>query len=406
MCKCNQLCSSGSTFRCSIVSASCSISRVFFLILLLLFISLHFKRQKKKMDCFVILFLCLHLASEVSGSVYIVHMDELSMPKVFASREKWHLNCLQSAARMANPELENPPTNLIYSYQHVFQGFSAELSPQELHHLKKQSGYLSAYPDKTGKLDTTYTYKFLSLNTASGLWPASNFGKDVTVGVIDSGVWPESPSFKDDGMAPVPSRWKGKCDGGYGFNSSLCNRKLVGVRYYNNGVLAAAAAASPVNILTRETKFSARDGEGHGTHTSSTIAGNYVDGASSFGYAGGKARGIAPRARLAIYKVSWEGSPVISESDVLAAMDQAVDDGVDVISLSLGFDGYRLWEDPIAIASFAAIQKNKFVSCSAGNSGEQGLGYLHNGIPWVLTAAASSTDRWFSGTLTLEMDLQ
>ncbi|KAF8410078.1 hypothetical protein HHK36_002600 [Tetracentron sinense] len=338
---------------------------------------------------------CLLFPSSTSAyrSTYIVHKDMSVMPKAFASHDQWYLatlNSLKAVNGSTTSNADNSTARLLYTYTNAIHGFSAVLSPEELETLKKSHGFVSAYPDRTVKLHTTHTTEFLSLNPNTGLWPASNFGKDVIVGVIDSGVWPESESFKDDGMTEVPASWKGACDFGGDSNTSLCNRKLIGARFFNKGGRAAGDDSEDMNT--------ARDMDGHGTHIASTIAGNYVEGASFFGYANGTARGVAPRARLAVYNPIFSFSGY--SSDIIASIDQAIADGVDVISISMGFDRIPLYEDPIAIASFAAMEKGVLVSSSAGNDGPL-ASTVKNGAPWLLTVGASSDDRQFAGTLTL-----
>ena len=327
-----------------------------------------------------------------------MHMDLSAMPTVFSSHHSWYMAALAcasdnavAAATTANPYLSSYYSKLIYSYRNAIHGFSAILSPSELEALKRFPGYVSSYRDFPVKADTTQSAKFLGLNANSGVWPMSNYGKDVIIGLVDTGIWPESRSFNDDGMAEIPSRWKGECEDGTQFNSSMCNKKLIGARFFNKGLIAKHPNVSISMNSTRDT-------DGHGTHTSTTAAGNYVEGASYFGYGSGAASGMAPRAHVAMYKALWDVGGFAS--DIIAAIDQAIIDGVDVMSLSLGLDGVPLYEDPIAIATFAALEKGIFVATSAGNEGPF-LGTLHNGIPWVLTVAASTMDRLFGGTVTL-----
>ncbi|CAN0922337.1 Subtilisin-like protease SBT3 [Linum grandiflorum] len=294
------------------------------------------------------------------------------MPKAFSTQQHWHLATLDSVSTTS--------PKLIYSYTHVIDGFSATLSPSELASLQKSSGFLYSIKDLPVKHDTTHSTEFVGLSGSTGAWKSTNYGEGMIIGVIDTGVWPESQSYNDHGMPPVPSRWKGECETGTQFNTSLCNNKLIGAR----------------NISI--TMNSARDTDGHGTHTSSTAAGSFVHGASYFGYAPGILKGVAPKAHVAMYKALFDEGAFAS--DIIAAIDKALADGVDVISLSLGLDGVALYEDPIALATFSAVQKNVFVATSAGNEGPF-LQSLHNGIPWVLTVAAGTIDREFAAVVKL-----
>ncbi|WCJ35443.1 Subtilisin-like protease [Euphorbia peplus] len=322
---------------------------------------------------------------------YIVHMDSSAMPKAFSTHHNWHLATLSSIFADSKTEISSIDSRLLYSYTHVIHGFSAHLSLSELEMLKKSPGYISSFKDVPVTLDTSHSQSFLGLNSNSGAWKLSNYGEGIIIGVVDTGVWPESESYKDNGMPDIPKRWKGKCESGIQFNPSLCNKKLIGARFFNKALLAEW----PNTTISMN---STRDTVGHGTHTSSTAAGNFVVGASYLGYAPGTTSGAAPRSHVAVYKALWtEGS---SSADIIAAIDAAIIDGVDVLSISLGLDDRALYEDPVAIATFAAIQNNIFVSTSAGNRGPF-YGSLHNGIPWVLTVAAGTIDREFGAVLKL-----
>ncbi|CAI0460522.1 unnamed protein product [Linum tenue] len=307
------------------------------------------------------------------------------MPKVFPTPFHWHLATLSSLeASQSQTAGAHASAKLIYSYSHAIDGFSCALTVAEFQALQKSPGYVHSIKDLPVKYDTTHSPKFLGLVSTpgrSGAWEASNYGEGVIIGVVDSGVWPESRSFDDHGMDPVPPRWKGECETGTQFNASSCNNKLIGARVFTRGRVAR-------NMTI--TMNSPRDEEGHGTHTASTAEGNFVEGEeeSFFGYAPGTVKGVAPKAHVAMYKVD-NGS---FTSDYIAAIDWALRDGVDVLSLSLGFDDCALYDDAVALATFAAVDRNVFVATSAGNRGPM-HGKIHNGIPWVLTVAAGTIGR-------------
>ncbi|KAJ8565587.1 hypothetical protein K7X08_008163 [Anisodus acutangulus] len=175
-------------------------------------------------------------------------------------------------------------------------------------------------------------------------------------------------------MPEIPKRWKGTCKPGTQFNTSMCNRKLIRANYFNKGILA-------IDPTVSISMNSARDTGGRGTHCASIAAGNYAKGVSHFGYAAGTSRGVARRARLAVYKFNFnEGSFTL---DLITTMDQAVADGVDTISISQGIGFIPLYEDVISIASFRAMMKGVLVRASAGNRGNI-VGTLVNGSPWIL----------------------
>lgn len=303
---------------------------------------------------------------------------------------------------------------VVRQYKHGFSGFAARLSEAEAAALRRKPGVVSVFADPVYHLHTTRSWDFLQQTaavkidaaaaaarrhayhkpaaTAVDPSPSSSPAADTIIGLLDSGIWPESPSFSDVGFGPVPTRWKGVCMTGDDFNSTNCNRKLIGARYYNE---------SDVRGPSEGGGGSPRDDVGHGTHTSSTAAGNSIAGASYHGLAAGTAKGGSASSRVAMYRVcSEEGC---SGSAILAGFDDAVADGVDVLSVSLGASPYfrpDFSADPIAIGSFHAVAKGVTVVCSAGNSGPAAATVV-NAAPWILTVAATTIDRDFESDVVL-----
>ncbi|KAF8092742.1 hypothetical protein N665_0402s0030 [Sinapis alba] len=333
----------------------------------------------------VILYLGLcHVSNGVQQATYIVHMAKSQMPSSFEHHSLWYDSSLRSVSESAE---------MLYTYNNAIHGFATRLTPEEADSLMTQPGIISVQPEQQYELHTTRTPLFLGLDVHnSGLFPETGPSSNIVVGVLDTGVWPESKSFSDEGYGPVPPTWKGGCDTGTRFTASLCNRKLIGARFFVRGY---EAINGPVDE-SKESK-SPRDDVGHGTHTASTAAGSVVEGANLLGFANGTARGIAYRARVSVYKVCWETG--CFTSDILAGIDKAIEDNVNVLSISLGgrMTGYT---DDIAIGAFAATERGIFVSCSAGNNGPF-PSTVGNVAPWITTVGAGTLDRDFPAIVIL-----
>ncbi|RWR91391.1 subtilisin-like protein protease [Cinnamomum micranthum f. kanehirae] len=259
----------------------------------------------------------------------------------------------------------------------------------------KSHGILAVYPDSILQIHTTRSPSFLGLDRpTSPLTNLSHDGSDTIIGFLDTGIWPERRSFADRNMGPIPTRWRGECEEGEGFIGSSCNRKLIGARFFSGGY-----DASPVGPINDTAEFrSPRDSNGHGTHVASVAAGSRVGGAGFRGFARGVARGMAPKARIAIYKVCWKSGCLLS--DMCKALEKAVSDGVDIVSVSLGSSSAPFYLDPFAVASFRAFQSGVLVAVSAGNEGPD-PGTIVNSPPWILTVGAGTIDRDFPASVVL-----
>lgn len=294
---------------------------------------------------------------------------------------------------------DNAKEAIIYSYTRHINGFAATLQDHEAAQIANHPKVVSVFLNKGRKLHTTRSWHFLGLENdgiipSNSIWKKARFGQDTIIGNLDTGVWPESASFSDEGMGPIPSRWRGICqnDKDAGFH---CNRKLIGARYFHQGYAAAVGSLN-------SSFHTPRDTEGHGSHTLSTAGGNFVEGASVFGFGNGTAKGGSPKARVAAYKVCWPpvGGNECFDADILAAFDIAIHDGVDVLSASLGGLPTPFFNDSLSIGSFHAVKHGIVVVCSAGNSGPAD-GTVSNISPWQFTVGASTMDRQFPSYVVL-----
>ncbi|GJN20420.1 hypothetical protein PR202_gb07796 [Eleusine coracana subsp. coracana] len=250
----------------------------------------------------------------------------------------------------------------------VATGFAARLTRSQAAHLASLPAVLAVVPDGEQRLHTTRSQIFLGLTRLIGLLPASDGGSDTVIGLIDSSVYPKDhTSFAADPSLPQPPSWfRGGCVSTATFDASAyCNNKLVGAKFFYKGY--EAKMGRPMD----ETEKSPLDTNGQG-------------------------------ARIATYKACWTHS--CTESDVLAAFEEAIADRVDVISVSFsGGNGTLAPEfhnDTVSLAAFRAVRNDIIVSAAAGKDGP-GVSTVKNIAPWVITVGASTIKRQFLATVTL-----
>lgn len=307
----------------------------------------------------------------------------------------------------------------LYDYVYSYNGFAARLTEGQAQALKGLKGVVAVTEDELQTMDTSSTPAFLGLANADGspkpggLWDQlggvgdkkdTGAGEDVIIGIVDSGIWPESKSFSDRDASgkllyqQIPG-WHGKCKPGENMNASMCGQKLIGAQWFN----AAWGGDAGVEALRPWEYQSARDYNGHGTHTASTAGGNFGVQATGPAAVFGKVSGLAPRARISAYKALYstqDGSTASGfTSDLAAAIDQAVADGVDVINYSVS-GATTNFLDPVQVAFLFAAGAGVFVSASAGNSGPAS-GTVAHPSPWLTTVAAGTHNRDGQGSVTL-----
>ncbi|XP_019151826.1 PREDICTED: subtilisin-like protease SBT3.18 [Ipomoea nil] len=338
--------------------------------------------------------------------VYLVYLGHhQNHDPVLTSR--YHLRLLATVFTRK----EDAEEAMVYSYKHGLSGFSAKLNSSQAAAMAGKKGVISVFKSKSLELHTTRSWDFLGLTLddydSHGRIPLQLLhGDEIVVGVLDTGVWPELKSFQEEpGVQPVPRSWKGKCVSGEMFDPTrACNRKLIGARYYIKGY---EQQYGKLNKTTNPDYLSPRDYLGHGTHVAATAVGSVVNNAADFfGFARGTARGGAPRARLAVYKACWNKDGfdgICTEADVMAAFDDALHDGVHVISASFGLRPPLLpfFASAADIGGFHAMQMGVSVVFSAGNSGPE-ASLVGNVSPWSICVAASSIDRTFPTQIILD----
>ncbi len=380
--------------------------------------------SKRWFALLVALLLALSVAPALAGAddvadgegpegFYIVIMEEapLGVADVNAPATKAEMRKLDKAHDKALRSVGASKDDKIHSYHFAVNGFAAQLTTAEAAKMAQTDGVVTVFKDVMRHVQTDNTPSFLGLDDPGGPWEKDYTGENVVVGVIDTGIWPEHPSVADDGTyGPAPASFLGTgCDFGGPADPLFppvvddpfaCNNKLLAAKSYH----ATFDLFLTINGGTYDAGSynSARDEDGHGTHTATTAAGNAGVNATLLGEDRGVLSGVAPRARVSVYKGCWNSTlgDGCFTSDLVAAINGAVADGVDVINYSIGGGASLNGADDVAFL-FAA-DAGVWVATSAGNSGP-GAATVGGpaSVPWITAVGASTQDREFIGSVDL-----
>ncbi|MQM14408.1 hypothetical protein Taro_047339 [Colocasia esculenta] len=297
--------------------------------------------------------------------VYIVHLLPPESGRMLSGSEEvleaWYKSFLPT------PSLDCGKPRMVHSYTEVISGFAAWLTPREVEDMRAMDGFVGAQPDEPLTLDTTHTPTFLQLENGTGLWGSTKWGEGRLIGVIDFNIDPDHVSFAGVGMKPRP-HWNGTCDFRCTSPATCsCTNKLLGARLFN---------------------LQPKADTDHGTMVASIAAGDFVAGAKDYkflNYAKGNASGVSPKSYLSFYSAKVSNK-------FLAAIEQAIRDRVDVLSISQSLDTPAYHSNDLAIGTLRAVEKGIFVAMSAGNTGPRPMS-VRNNAPWLLTVGASTHDR-------------
>ena len=310
-----------------------------------------------------------------------------------ASREQADVSAI--AARI-------PSARVTARFRTVYGGVAMQVPANQIRALVATPGVVAVQRDKLAHPLTDASAHFVG---ADQVWPQlggqSLAGDNVLVGDLDTGIWPEHPSFNDAGLPPFGRTYP--CQFGDGSDPRLgvpftCNNKLVGAYAFTQTYMANEGAEQGEFCDNATGECSARDADGHGTHTASTAVGSPVKNVSIFDIPKNPISGMAPGARLIMYRVCMALG--CFNSDSISAIGQAVTDGVNVINFSIS-GGNAPYTDAVELAFLDAYAAGISVNASAGNEGP-GAGTVAHGGGWVTTVAASTSDRSFLTTLTLK----
>lgn len=361
------------------------------------------------------------LQDEAKSYIVVLQLDAIGNGSRLATSSS-DVNALEAQHNQSLHDAGASEDVKVHDYTHAFNGYSAILTSAQVEAIRMQKDTVLVLEDQMRYPQTDSSPEFLGLTVNGGAYDNGYTGEGVVVGVIDTGIWPEHPSFADDGSYDPPPTGPLPCEfGNTAWNPNdvpfTCNNKLIGA-YEMLDTYRALIATAPDEFK------SARDDNGHGTHTASTAAGNACVEVTLYGepfdpdrvHGSGSHNdddrcenshdddhtvmisGIAPRAHIIAYK--GLGNLGGFTSDLAAAIDQAVADGVDVINYSVGSGPGAPGADELAFL-FAA-DAGVFVAASAGNSGP-GPGTIGNPatMPWVTAVGANTQSRFWQGTITL-----